>query len=306
MKNQFETSFRLERSMVTQGRALAVIILCGVLQSVPATAADVLPGAYTALPVGVNVLQAFYTHIERDSQYIDGHKRPIDARLESDVYQLRYHRIFDVGGYAVNSNIIVPYGQLEGKRDLSSLGKEDGLGDVVLNTIVWLVNDPKTRTYFGISPYVFLPTGDYDNDRRLNLGENRWKFVLQAGYTTSLTDNLLFDLTGDVTLYGKNDDFGASSAELKQDAAYQAQTYLRYKLSPAVEAHAGLSHVWGGETEINGVQQGNELRTTKYMLGASYLFRPTTQLLAQFSRDVSVENGFKESGKFVLRFTQLF
>nr|NMF99534.1 transporter [Aromatoleum toluolicum] len=274
--------------------------------SMHAHAADVLPGAYTALPADKNVFQLFYTHTERNKQYVDGHSRPIAARVDSDIFQLRYHHFMEMGGYIVNPNIIIPYGQLEGKRDLSAFGKSEGLGDVVLNATIWLHNDPKARTYFGITPYLFLPTGEYDNKERLNLGENRWKFALQGGYTTAISDNILFDLTGDVTVYGKNNDFGAASAKLEQDESYQVQTYLRYKFSPSFEANIGLSHVWGGETEINGVKQRNELRTTKYLVGAAYFFRPTTQLLALFSRDTAVENGLKESGKLVVRFTQVF
>lgn len=306
MKEQANTLYRAALRAWSRKNAVGVCFVWGVLQSLPATAADVLPGAFTAFPVGKSAFQAFYTHIERGKQYVDGDVRPIDARLDSDVYMLRYHKLVDVGGYTVDPNIIVPYAELEGKGDLSSFGKESGLGDVVLNAIVWLVNDPKKRTYFGVSPYLFVPTGHYDNDRRLNAGENRWKFVLQAGYTTALTDKVLFDLTGDVTLFGKNDDFGRSSADLEQDEAYQVQSYLRYKFTPAFEANAGFSHLWGGESEVDGVRQGNELRTTKYMIGASYMFGPSTQLLAQYGRDISVENGFREADKFLLRFTQMF
>lgn len=305
MKKKTIVSCQSEDRSGAWGTILGAAAAWGLL-SLQAHAADVLPGAYTALPAGKDVLQLFYTHTERNKQYVDGHPRPIDARLDSDIFQLRYHRFMEIGGYTVNPNIIVPYGQLEGKRDLSAFGKAEGLGDVVLNATVWMHNDPKTRTYFGITPYLFLPTGDYDNKERLNLGENRWKFVLQGGYTTALSDNILFDLTGDVTVYGKNNDFGAASATLKQDESYQVQSYLRYKFSPSFEANIGVSHVWGGETEINGVNQGNDLKTTKYMIGAAYFFRPTTQLLALFGRDIAVENGLKESGKFVVRFTQVF
>ncbi|WP_198292352.1 transporter [Aromatoleum toluclasticum] len=306
MKERATMRYRAAIRALSRTSAVCICFMLGLIHALSATAADVLPGAFTALPVGMSAVQVFQTHIERDKQYVDGHARPIDARLDSDVSMLRYHRLIEVGGYTVDPNIIVPYVELEGKRDLSAFGKESGLGDVVLNAIVWLVNDPKSRTFFGISPYLYVPTGHYDNDQRLNAGENRWKFALQAGYTTALSDRVLFDLTGDVTLFGKNDDLGRASADLEQDEAYQVQSYLRYKLTPAFEANAGLSHVWGGETKVGGARQGNELRTTKYMIGASYMFGPATQLLAQYGRDISVENGFRESGKFLLRFTQMF
>ncbi|MHA4899871.1 transporter, partial [Enterococcus faecium] len=83
-----------------------------------------------------------------------------------------------------------------------------------------------------ITPFLFLPTGGYDKNKALNLGENRWKLALQGGFITGLSDKLLLDVIGDVTVYGKNSEFGASNASMKQDASFQLQTFLRYNLTP--------------------------------------------------------------------------
>ncbi|MGJ7498056.1 transporter [Variovorax sp. RT4R15] len=53
---------------------------------------------------------------------------------------------------------------------------------------------------------MWLPTGTYDRNQPPSLGENRYKFALQAGYITELAPGFNWDLTGDVTLFGKNVD----------------------------------------------------------------------------------------------------
>ena len=171
---------------------------------------------------------------------------------------------------------------------------------------VWLVNQPKTNTYFGITPFLYVPTGNYDKDDSLNIGENRWKFALQAGYITGLTDKLALDLAGDVTLYGKNDKYGSSEATLKQDASVQLQGFLRYQLLQNWDLRGGLSYTFGGETKIDGVSQDDRTKTLKMQVGTAWFLLPTLQLMANYGRDLDVENGFKEANRVNLRVLTVF
>ena len=286
--------------------ALSVIVTCAMLQPLPASAQDVLPGAYTPLPAGTNVAQYFYTHTERNKQFVRGNLRPINARLDSKISQLRYIHYMDIGGYRVAHNILLPFGKFTAKQDSSALGNASGQAELALSSTVWLVNESNTKTYFGITPYLTLPTGDYDKSKSLNLGENRWKLTLQAGLNTKLNNKIHFDLATDITTYGNNNEYGAANATRKQNRSYQATTHLRYIFSPAFQVSAGLSSVWGGETEVNGVKKRDALHTNKYILGAAYFLRPTTHLTATYSRDISVKNGFMVSKKILLRLSQAF
>lgn len=303
------------RSMQSTNRGIAftykketlrIILACTMLQSLPVSALDVLPGAYKPRPAGTDIAQFSYTHTERNKQFIKGNQRSINARLDSDINQLRYIHYMDIAGYRIQQNIILPFGKFEASQDSSALGSASGQADLALSASVWLVNNPETNTYFAITPYLSLPTGDYDNSKSLNLGENRWKLTLQAGLNAEISNKVHFDLATDITTYGNNTEYGASSATLKQDQSYQATTHLRYIFSPAFQLSAGWSTVWGGETEVNGVKKGDALRTTKFILGAAYLFRPSTQFSGTYSRDLSVKNGFMVSNRLLLRLSQAF
>lgn len=278
----------------------------GTLFASSASAFDVDAGDYTALPAGTTLAAVYFQHASRDALYANGDKLPGSNRLDSDVGILRGVHYMNVGGFIIDPQFLLPFGSLKGKDSLAALGQESGFGDLILATTLWLVNKPERSTYFGITPFLQLPTGDYDKNRALNLGENRWRLTLQGGYITPLADKLLLDVIGDVTVYGKNDDFGPSGAKMTQKAQYQLQTYLRYNLTPSWDVRLGLSYVAGGETEIDNVAQNNRQRTSKFTVGSGYFITPTLQFLANYGRDISVENTFREDNRFNLRLLTLF
>ncbi len=292
------------KSFPNRKKALSIqlsSLILGAALSHSAFALDVDAGDYTAMPAGTNLALAYYQTASRDELYSGGNEVAGDFSLDSDVGILRGVHFMDVGGYIVDPQFLLPFGSLDAGKDISAFGEESGVGDLILGATVWLVNKPEDNTYFGITPFVHLPTGTYDNDEALNLGENRWKFTLQAGYITNLTENISLDLVGDVTLYGENDEFGASEATMDQDSSFQLQTFLRYKLSPVWGLRAGLSHSWGGETEVNGVKMNDEAEITKMTAGTSYFVTPSLQLMVNYGRDLNVENGFSEENRINLR-----
>jgi hypothetical protein len=277
---------------------LQVPILCYAL--------DVDPGDYTPLPDGTKLGLLYLQHAERNDLYVDNDKVSSKSKLDSDIAIFRAVSYQDFAGLLTNIQLLLPFGHLSAGGDIGALGSETGMGDPILANAIWLDQDPSTQRAFGLTQYLFLPLGDYSKNNDLNIGENRWKYVLQAGYTQGITDKIILDLVADVTFFGENDSYTSRDLTLKQDNQYQAQGYLRYMLSEKLSAHIGYSRSWGGETEVEGVSQKDEGNQQKVMLGGSYFITPKTQILATFGRDVSVDNGFKEDSRLNLRFLYLF
>ncbi|MCF5509841.1 hypothetical protein GIV63_29615 [Pseudomonas sp. PA-3-10C] len=101
--------------------------------------------------------------------------------------------------------------------------------------------------------------------------------------------------------FGKNSDIS-----LEQKPLYQAQGHLSYQLNQGTRLAVGLSHSFGGETSINGVDQDNRIETTKALLTASTFIDSRNQLLFSFGKDLSTINGFKEKSRFNIRFLHVF
>lgn len=288
--------------------ALAAATVAALGIATPASALDVEAGDYTALPAGTNLLLLYYQHATRDKLYSGGDRVPINPGLDSNIGLLRGVHYTDIGGYIVDPQFILPFGKLKGKDDTAFLGSEDGIGDLIVGATVWLTK-PGAKTHFGITPFFQLPTGDYDRNRALNLGENRWKFILNTGYITEIAPGLTLDLVGDVTLFGKNDDVNdglGGITELKQKPQFQFQGFLRYNITPAFDVRGAVSYTTGGETEIGGVNQDNRQSLWKFNVGAGWFVGPTTQLLASYGRDLQVREGFKVDNQINLRVLQIF
>lgn len=302
-------SFRKKHSDYSNQRlpGFASAILASLLLSPGSVnAVDIDAGDYTALPSGTNVAMGYYQFATRDSLYSDGDKAPINAGLDSHIGILRGIHFTEIGGYTVDPQFLLPMGKLKGKDDTSNLGDASGVGDLTLAATVWLVNKPESNTFFGITPFLYVPTGNYDRNDALNIGENRWKYALQAGYITGLTPKISLDLAADVTVYGDNDKFGSSSVTQEQDPSYQFQGFIRYHMTSQWDLRAGVSHTLGGETTVNGIDQDDRLSHTKMSLGTAWSVTPALQLMANYGQDLSVKNNFKEQHRINFRVLKAF
>ncbi|WP_343590594.1 transporter [Paracidovorax wautersii] len=294
------------RAPSERGVAALAALLLAATAPMAAHAIDVDAGDYVPAPDGTTAGLLYYQHAGRDRLYAQGRQAVADPRLVSDVGIARLVHYTRIGGLAFAPQILVPFGRLDAGRDTAALGRTSGVGDIILAAPFWPINDAASRTYLGIAPYLYLPTGSYDRNRALNLGENRWKFDLQAGFVKGLTDQWYLDLTGDVMLHGKNDDDGGTGATLRQKPLYQGQAYLRYQFTPGANVFVGLSQTWGGATSVGGVDNDDAPRQRKASIGGSWFLRPTTQLLVAFGRDLHVDNGFRENARINVRLLQAF
>jgi hypothetical protein len=113
----------------------------------------------------------------------------------------------------------------------ASLKSTGGGADVILAAPIWFGNNGQSATYFAVTPYLFVPVESYKIGDPLNLGENRWKFDLQAGLARGLSPDILLQVTGSVMWYDTNSDaVGRGIGRLEQDNTYQLQTWLSYHL----------------------------------------------------------------------------
>lgn len=284
-------------------RVLAVnMAIAGFMgMTTPSYAIDVDVGDWATAPEGTKMGLVYVQHANRSQVYSQGNVAVNNAQLQSDVEIFRYVHWTTFAGHPAALEVLLPFAQLQGDGNLSALGRASGSGDVILVAPVWLADNKADRESFAIAPYLFLPTGTYDKNKGLNVGENRTKYALQLGYMHGIGNAFDIDLAGDVMYFGENTD-----TSLTQKPLYQVQGYLSYKWTPATKLAVGLSHSFGGETAINGVDQNNQTKTTKTMLTVSTFVDQRNQLLFSYGKDLSVANGLKEDARFNFRLLHVF
>ncbi|PBP71419.1 phenol degradation protein meta [Pseudomonas syringae] len=270
-------------------------------------ALEITAGDYEPLPVGMNALLVYAQHAESSDFYSNGHKVSDDFRLKTDVSLLRYIHSFALSNNAViEPQFILPYGHLKAGGEANALGQTTGAGDLILGAPVKWTLATANKDVFSVAPYLYLPTGSYENDDTLNLGENRWRLLLQAAYIHHFNARWALDTAADVSWFSDNDDYGSGSDTLAQKTRYEYQAYLSYNVSPQTRFAVGGGHIDGGENRVGGVNQDDQLSTTYLRVSATHMLTPSIQVQAVLGRDVEVEEGFREKSRLNLRLAKLF
>lgn len=281
-------------------RLLVVVALT--LGHQTAFALDAHPGDAVAPPPGHGLVGVYYIQQDLDS-FKKNSKQVGNNQLSTQIGLLRGLYATKVGHVQVNPQMVIPFGKVEGKGGLGSVGSKTGIGDVSVLASIMLKQDPKTNTSVYVMPGVKFKTGAYDKTKT-SIGGNRNEYYLQAGAQKGLNDKWLVDGYADVTWYGANKDHAAG--KLEQDPTINLQSFVRYKASPTTELSAGLRHTSGGETSINKVKQDDQLNKTSALVGVSHWYDKTTQVMVNWGKDLEVNHGFENANNLELRFVKVF
>lgn len=264
---------------------LAIICTCLLIPAVGF--ADNLMRDYIAAPPNTLLSLLYYDHITVD-----------DVDFTEDLFLLREVYYFNVGSYLANAQFIIPFGHASiddagGLDDSSS-----GLGDLILLGTFWFVNDAKTKTYFAFSPYFFLPTGDYDENQAVNMGNSRWafreEFNFTKGWEVKPGHNLYVEVTTGVDLFTDNDDM-SNNRTLSQDPIFNLESHISYDLTKDVALSLDYYGHWGGSTAIDDVDQHNSGNTQILGSTLAFNFAPGWQILLQYKQDVHVADDGPEA-----------
>lgn len=294
----------MDKNMEMGYKKIMALLLMNIC-SIPAYAIDVDAKDYLPAPDGSTVFLFYGQYAQRNAMYQGSEKIAGEVKLESTVGLFRFVHFTKFNDYIMEPQIIIPVGRLKASKDIANLGESSGvLGDIMLANTVLFLNDPEKGRAWGVTPFLTLPTGSYDKNDALNMGENRYKFTLQSSFVTKLTDKLGTDLTADITFYGKNKDYGQNTT-LTQNAGYQLQADLFYQVQPHYDLRAGLSYLNAGDLKVDQLRT-DAAEQSKFWLGTQINFNPRSSLILTLGRDIKVENTFKENVRFNLRYLYAF
>ena len=191
----------------------------------------------------------------------------------------------------------VPPGETPGVEfNQSSTGFADPSAQLVIN----LFGAPPLKANFDLIDYeptctfdaavmLALPIGEYDDDKLVNLGQNRWfgriafpltyHFgVFSPGYRKSL------ELIPSVWLFGENDDF--MGQKLENDPMWQFEAHLTNDFTPSFWGSLDLLYRGGFQSEINGVEVGDELDVGNLGFTLNYEVNDNLSIRTGFSSNV--------------------
>ncbi|MBF0558355.1 MAG: transporter, partial [Nitrospirae bacterium] len=143
------------------------------------------------------------------------------------------------------------------------LGDHDcGIGDLLLVAGYWLVDDPDSKTWFGIRPSLSVPTGSYDKNRKANMGSNVWQ-VRPIVFFAKQFWKIDLELTAKYNIFTKNDD-----THTRQGNQVIFEEYAGYFIRPDLLLGFHFNGIWGQDTIVNGAPI-HESGVQKYQAGPS-------------------------------------
>ncbi|WP_045193708.1 transporter [Pseudomonas sp. 2(2015)] len=264
------------------------------------------------LPKDLNMVFGYYNRIDSNTP-IDT-SLPVDGlSLDADLYILRYARSFDIAGRNSAIQLLQPYADVSASFDnarfFDGTKHNGGMGDTQVVFVHNLFGGPALsmeefthwtpETFLTGAVWLTVPNGDYDKDRVINIGANRWVIKPEIAFGHPIGPTWL-ELNTWVSLYGDNDDYQGNS-KLEQNPLYAVEGHYSYTFNRALWASLDATYSTGGETRVDGVGQDNKQENV--LLGASMGFMLSPQFggLIAYSDTVSERNKSPDVNTWTLR-----
>ncbi|MDP3877353.1 MAG: transporter [Methylobacter sp.] len=258
-------AFRLRRQL-----GFAVTLLAGAFC---VEAQDLEPRTYANAPVGLNFLVMGYGHTE-GGVGVDSSLPLTDVNIEVHSTVAAYARTLDIAGKSAKFDVVLPYAWLSGTGKVSGDERDrvvDGFADPRVRFSVNLFGAPaltldKFPSYqqdliVGTVLEVTAPGGQYDADKLVNIGTNRWSIKPELGVSKRLGPVTL-EMAGAVRFYTDNEEFFGGSVR-EQAVMYSLQGHLIYSFPFGIWAALDGTFYTGGETTINGEAKDDRLKNSR-------------------------------------------
>jgi hypothetical protein len=234
-----------------------------------ASAQELEPRAYANTPIGVNFVVSSYGYSE--GGLATDPSIPLDnAKLRIDTVVLAYARSFSAWSRSAKFDVVLPYASLSGTADVAGQPRERNVSDwadararISINLYGAPAQSLQEAASFrqdlivGASLQLTAPSGQYDSDKLVNLGTNRWTVKPELGVSKA-AGRWTLELAAAASFYEDNDDFFGGRRR-EQEPIYSLQGLAIYNFPGGVWAALGATYYTGGRTTVDGIR-GNDLQ----------------------------------------------
>lgn len=237
-----------------------------------AGAQDLVPGAYTPAPVGFNLITTSGS-FSTGALSFDPTLPVEDARAKLGVGTVGYGRTFRLAGRFANVVFVLPY--VYGHAQGIFLGQQadrwlNGIGDPVVRVAINLVGAPAMtpKEFAGYSPgflvglslTMSMPLGDYEADRFINIGRNRWSFKPEIGISST---HGRWTVEGDFSTGFFTDNTNYVGQTLAQAPIVSVQGHLIYTIRRGYWVAGDANYFYGGRLTNNSVEAASKISNSR-------------------------------------------
>lgn len=256
----------------------ALIIFCINITN----AQDLDPRAYGKVPKNANIVitgLAFSSGevVTEPSMQIDN----IKANVQTT--SVGFAHSFGLFGMTSQILVAVPYtwAQVSGDvQDISEKITRAGFSDMRLRFSVLFLGAPartaaelaksKRQTILGASLNMIIPTGQFNSDKLINLGTNRWSFRPEIAISQPIGKRWLVDVYTGIWVFTDNNQFYPGNSKRTQNPVGTLQAHVSYNFNPLFWLAINSTYYTGGSSYVNG--QPNKNRQSNTRLGITAVF----------------------------------
>lgn len=237
------------------------------LLAAPCLAQDIEPRRWSHLPIGANFAGMAYAYSSGDI-FLNPVLRIEDGQFDLNTAGIQYIRSFELFGKSARFDVTQPYqsGTWSGLLDgVPTSVDREGWGDTFLRIAINLHGAPPLagkefadynaatdcENIIGLGLLVRLPTGEYLEDKLINLGTNRYTFTPQLGWVHQ-RGKWSFELSGSASFATGNDEF-FNGKTLEEEVYAVGQGHVSYTFRPGLWLTASTGYGYGGKSTIDRV-----------------------------------------------------
>jgi len=245
--------------------AVTVLALSAVGFETGVQAQSLEPRAYSNSPIGLNFLLVGYQN-STGALELDPSLPIEDASAEVDSGYIGYVRTLDVAGNSAKLGILLPYASVQANGIINGVSRArevDGLADPSFffsynfhgapALSVQEFGDYQQEEIIGFTLKVIAPFGDYDSDKVINLGTNRWTLEPGIGIS-SAHGKWTLEASAAAAFYTDNDDFFNGQTR-EQEPIYSAQFHVTYTFPSKMWLAISTTYYEGGKSTIDSIEK---------------------------------------------------
>ena len=248
--------------------------ICMLLGS-SASAQQLEPRAHWPAPVGTNSVVVGYGYASGDNQ-TDPTLPLVDVNSKLHSLNVSYYRALNFFGRTANFTVAGPYVSGDATGTIEGMPVEaqpSGLADPFFRFAVNLRGGPamemkefqdfrqNPKTLVGVSLRVQPPLGQYDPNRLLNLGTNRWAFKPQIGVVYPAHRRWLLEFHLGGWFFTDNEDVLGRTRS--QEPVADGEFHLVHRFRAGFWASLDATFFYGGRTSVDGSEQSNVQRNSR-------------------------------------------
>jgi len=259
------------------------------------------PRTYANTPADLNQLELDYAHATSNAS-IDTSLVISGAHLDLNQATASYTRTFGVLNSLAWIKASVPFASVSGHVSGTSLSHTvTGGADASLEIAALLVGAPalsaaefetyEPTTTVGVSLAVTGPSGEYDPNKVVNLGSDRWSFKPQVGVSYPFGAEQKWVVDGDLYAYFFTDNTAYHGKEiLSQRPLPGLEAHISYDVTPNFWASLDSNYCFRGNTVVDGVGQNDAQKNLTVGAEASWAVNSRNSIALVFAKAIVHEN----------------